>query len=71
MPHETAGVAGCSSHEIDAKKTIFTPSNFFAVEIEALPAAEKSQRQLAAAWAALKRGKRPARPNDDLPKQEL
>ena len=23
------------------------------------------------AWAALKRGKRPARPSDDLPKQEL
>ena len=42
-----------------------------AEQLEALPAAEKSQRQLAAAWAALKRGKRPARPNDDLPKQEL
>jgi hypothetical protein len=42
-----------------------------AEQLEAMPAAEKSQRQLAAAWAALKRGKRPARPNDDLPKQEL
>ena len=42
-----------------------------AAELEAMPAAEKSKRQLAAAWAALKRGKRPARPNDDLPKQEL
>ena len=30
-----------------------------------------SLRRRAAAWAALKRGKRPARPNDDLPKQEL
>ena len=41
-----------------------------AEQLEAMPAAEKSS-QLAAAWAALKRGKRPARPNDDLPKQEL
>ena len=46
-------------------------SKVSAAELETMPAAEKSQRQLAAAWAALKRGKRPARPSDDLPKQEL
>ena len=69
---EVASSAPCAPVEPPpAAKVGMAWADLSAEQLEAMPAAEKSQRQLAAAWAALKRGKRPARPNDDLPKQEL
>ena len=60
-----------TAQSLEATEASLKGSKVSAAELETMPAAEKSQRQLAAAWAALKRGKRPARPSDDLPKQEL
>ena len=60
-----------TAQSLEATEASLKGSKVSAEQLEAMPAAEKSQRQLAAAWAALKRGKRPARPSDELPKQEL